>query len=135
MRKRILTGTLAVLFLAVVPAWAGTLSGADAKKLESSGIPSYPGAVFVNGTLGGGMGVRFATSDPVEKVRAFYRQRLSSWALDDQYGSWILYDGKPGGGPAEYMDKKQVMVTKNGNLPGWFGLAGEMTTEILVVVP
>ncbi len=124
-----------LILLPGVSARAATLPAADADKLGQAGIPVYEGAVYVNGSLAAGMGARFVTSDAVDKVRAFYRERFPGWALSDQYGSWILYDGKPGGSPADYMDKKQVMVMENGNLPGWFGLDGDMTTEIVIVVP
>jgi len=124
-----------VLILAAGIALAADLSAKDTKILTESGIPLYQGAEFTNGGLGGVIGARFATSAPVEDVRAFYKSKFPSWALNDEYGSWILYNGEAGGGPGAYMDKQQVSVVKNDNLPGWFGLDKSMTTEIMIVVP
>ncbi len=124
-----------VLILAAGIVLAAGLAPKDAKILEDAGIPVFQGAQFVNGSLGGDMGARFAISAPVEDVRAFYKAKFPSWALNDEYGSWILYNGEPGGGPAAYMGKQQVSVVENKNLPSWFGLDKSMTTEIIVVVP
>ncbi len=129
-----LNGCLLLLLSAGI-VLAADLPDRDMKILKEAGIPVYRGAEYTNGALGSEMGARFASSTPVEEVRAFYRSQFSSWALNDQYGSWVLYKGQPGGGPAVYMDKQQVMVVKNQNLPAWFGLVKNKTTEIIIVVP
>jgi hypothetical protein len=125
-----------VIILSVGIAIAGDISAEDAKVLEKAGIPIYKGAQYVNGKLGGEMnGLRLATSAALEEVRAFYRSKFPSWALNDEYGSWILYNGEPGGGPAAYMDKQQVQVMENKKLNEWFGIDKNLTTEIVIVVP
>jgi hypothetical protein len=130
-----ITGCLLLMFTAGI-ALAADLPAKDAKILNEAGIPVYKGAEFTNGGLGDELiGARFASSSAVEDVRSFYRSKFESWALNDQYGSWILYDGKPGNSPAAYMGKQQVSVVKNENLPSWFGLDKNMTTEIIIVVP
>jgi len=129
-----ITCILALAFSAGI-ALAVDLPARDAKILKEAGIPVYQGAEYTNGALGGEMGVRFASSAPVEEVRAFYREKFPTWALNAEYGAWILYNGKPGGGPAGYMGKQQVMVVNNKNLPSWFGVDKSKTTEIIIVVP
>jgi len=131
--KLILTGSMALIFAAGI-ALAADLPAKDAKILKEAGIPLYKGTEFINGGLSE-IGARFASSAPVEDVQAFYREKFPSWALNAEYGSWILYNGEPGGGPAAYMDKQQVSVKKNKNLPSWFGLDKNMTTEIIIVMP
>ena len=112
-----------------------TLPAKDKAILEQAGVPLYPGLQFVNGELQGEMGVRFATADAVEKVREFYRKAFPGWALNDKYGSWILYNGEPGGGPMAYMSKNQVMVAENENLTAWFGVPENMKTEVIIALP
>ena len=125
-----------VLILAIGIALAADLPAKDAKIMEEAGIPLYKGAEFINGGLGDELvGARFASSAPVEDVRAFYRDKFPNWALNAEYGAWILYDGEPGGGPAAYMGKQQISVVTNKNLPEWFGIAKNKTTEIIIVVP
>jgi len=133
--RKLISAILVGLFFSGGIALAAELSGSDATILKKAGIPIYRDAEFINGALSAGMGERFASSTPVADVQAFYRKKLPSWALNTEYGSWILYDGKPGVGPAVYMKKKQVLVKKNENLPAWFGIDKSRTTEIIIVVP
>lgn len=72
-----------------------TLPEKDRKILEQAGVPLYPGIQFTNGALGGVVGVRFASSDDVEKVRKWYIDKLPDWAVNDQYGSWIYITESP----------------------------------------
>ena len=133
-QKIMITGL--VLILAVGIALAADLTAKDVKILEEAGIPLFKGAEFINGGLGDELvGARFASSAPVEDVRAFYQDKFTKWALNAEYGAWILYDGEPGGGPAAYMGKQQISVVTNKNLPEWFGIAKNKTTEIIIVVP
>lgn len=125
-----------MLVLSTVIALAADLPAKDVKILEEAGIPLFKGAEFINGGLGDELvGARFASSATVEDVRAFYRDKFPNWALNAEYGAWILYDGEPGGGPAAYMGKEQISVVTNKNLPEWFGIAKNKTTEIIIVVP
>ncbi|MCJ7499101.1 hypothetical protein MUP29_02500 [bacterium] len=125
-----------VLILSTVTALAADLLAEHAKIMEESGIPLYKGAEFINGGLGDELvGARFASSAPVEDVRAFYRDKFPNWALNAEYGAWILYDGEPGGGLAALTGHQQISVATNKNLPEWFGIAGNKTTEIIIVVP
>ncbi|MFC1777847.1 hypothetical protein ACFL3I_11010 [Pseudomonadota bacterium] len=112
-----------------------TLPDKDKNIMEQAGVPIYPGMKFINGALDGMVGVRFASSDDVEKVRKWYSDKFPDWAVNDQYGTWILYNGKPGAGPREYISKNQVMVVTNENLKEWFGLPADMTTEIVIALP
>lgn len=137
--KKLMKLTLAsclLLGLSAGVALAEDLSARNARILEKAGIPFYQDMKFLNGALGDAvMGARFGSSAAVEDVQAFYRSKFKSWSLYDKYGAWILYNGKPGNGPAAYMGKQQISVVENKNLPTWFGLPQNMTTEIIIVVP
>ena len=114
---------------------AEELSAQGSKVLKQTGIATYPSSKFVNGTTGDITSFRFASSDNVNKVREWYRKKFPKWAIEDRYGSWILYNGKAGGGPAEYMYKNQVLIMENKNLQQWFGLPASMSTEIIISLP
>ncbi len=134
MKKMITTMLGCMLFLGGV-AVAAELSDSHTKLLKESEIPLYKGTQFINGGLGDDVvGARFATSAPVDDVRMFYREAFPGWALQSEYG-WTLYDGKPSKSPAAFIGKKSVTVQENKNLPEWFGLPQDMTTEIMIVVP
>ena len=134
MKKMIITMLGCIFFLGGV-AVAAELSDSHTKLLKESGIPLYEDAQFIDGGLGNDfIGARFATSATVDDVRTFYREAFPDWALQSEYG-WTLYDGEPSKSPAAFMGKKSVTVQENKNLPDWFGLPKEMTTEIMIVVP
>jgi hypothetical protein len=134
--KNIMMVVLACCVLCITCAVdANELSAQGLKVLKQSGIPVYPAATYINGTTGDITSFRFASSDNVTKVRDWYREKLPEWALNSDYGSWILYNGKPGGGPAEYMTKSQVLIGENNNLQQWFGLPASMTTEVIITLP
>lgn len=134
MKKLIIT-MLGCMFCLVGAAVAAELSDSDTKLLKESGIPLYKDTQFINGGLGDDVvGARFATSAAVDDVRAFYREVFPGWALQSGYG-WTLYDGKPSKSPAAFVGKKSITVQENKNLPEWFGLSRDMTTEIMIVVP
>jgi len=124
--KKLETGTM------VIPA-AGSLSDQDEKLIKNAGIPLYSKARFVYGNSS--VGYRFASSEPVQAVQLWYRAKLSTWPVMDQYGSWIIYNGKPGAGLGEIMSKPQVTVQINDKLPEWHSLDKNMTTEIVIMIP
>ena len=133
--KKVITTILVSLYILGGVTIAAELSDAHTMLLKESGIPLYEGAQFINGGLGDDVaGARFATSAAVDDVRAFYREAFPDWALQSEYG-WTLYDGKPGKSPADFIGKKSVTVQENKNLPEWFGLPQDLTTEIMIVVP
>lgn len=111
------------------------LSVKDKDILDKAGVPIYPGLKYMNGITGDMISMRFATSDNVETLREWYRKKLHKWAVYDEYGIWILYDGKPGGGPASYMTKKNISITENTNIPQWFSMPANMTTEVTITLP
>ncbi|KPJ97511.1 MAG: hypothetical protein AMJ60_11000 [Desulfobacterales bacterium SG8_35] len=116
----------------VIPA-AASLPDQDAKLIKSAGIPLYSKADFVYGNSS--VGFRFASSEPVETVKTWYRKQLPSWPVYNEYGGWILYNGKAGSGMGEIMAKPQVSVQENEKLPEWHDLDKKMTTEIVIMVP
>ena len=113
---------------------ATSLADQDEKLIKNAGIPLYSKARFVYGNSS--VGYRFASSQPIETVRTWYINKLSSWPVyEDEYGSWIIYKGKPGADMGELiMQKTQVSVQKNDKLPEWHSLDKKMTTEILIMV-
>jgi len=133
--KKLITSVAFFLFFISGVAFAAELTDRDARLLKQSGIPLYKDSQFINGGLGDDVvGARFATKAAVDDVRKFYRDAFPDWALQSEYG-WTLYDGKPSKSPADFIGKKSVTVQENKNLPEWFGLPQDMTTEIMIVVP
>ncbi|PLX73001.1 MAG: hypothetical protein C0614_13190 [Desulfuromonas sp.] len=133
--KKLMTTMLCCMFFLGGVAGAAELSDSHTRLLKESGIPLYKDTQFIDGGLGDAVvGARFATSAAVDDVRTFYRKAFPGWALQSEYG-WTLYDGKPSKSPAAFMGKKSVTVLENKNLPEWFGLPQNMTTEVMIVVP
>ena len=93
---------------------AADLPAADAGIIKSAGVPVFDKAVFVTGNKD--VGYRFATSEKPEVVRTWYRDKLSSWAVFDQFGSWIMYQGKAGAGLSAIMTSKQVSIVTNAKI-------------------
>ena len=112
---------------------AADLPTADAGIIKSAGVPIFDKAVFVIGNKD--VGYRFATSEKPEAVRTWYRDKLSSWAVFDKFGSWIMYQGKAGAGLSAIMTSKQVSIVTNAKIVEWHKLKNDMTTEIVIKVP
>lgn len=111
-----------------------SLPAKDEVLIKNAGIPLYSKARFVYGQSS--VGYRFASNEPLEKVKTWYKNKLSSWPVyEDKFGSWIIYKGAPGADMAELvMQKTQVSVMKNEELPQWHSLESDMTTEIVIYV-
>jgi len=124
---------VAGVLLTAIPATGADLPGDVKASLEKAGLKIYPGAVFCTGKVK--TGVRFATSDSPEKVRAWYREQYPGWSVQDKYGTWSFYDGPPDQGPGVYLSTRNMLVQHNADLPGWHSLAADMTTEILITSP
>ena len=121
-----------LILICSVSAFAADLSTSDAKLISDKGVPLYTKVSFVNGSKD--VGFRFASSTSPEEIQKWYLQQLPKWALYKEYGGWILYDGAPEKGMAEVMSENQIMVKKNDNLPSWFSLEKDMTTEIVIMI-
>lgn len=122
-----------ILFLVFsVNSFAASLQPADSKLIKAAGVPLFSKATFVYGNKD--VGFRFAASASPEEVQKWYRQQLPKWALLNEYGGWILYNGAPGVGMGEVMSKNQVSVKHNDNLPQWHSLDKKMTTEIVIMI-
>lgn len=122
----------------VLALWALGVSAASvppesAAAMEKAGVPMYPGAVYCTGDPT--IGIRFATSDAPEKVQAWYRERLAGWTLFNEFGMWALVDAPSVGGLGDLMANNQLVVSHNAELPGWHGLAADMTTDITTMLP
>lgn len=121
-----------VFILCAALAVGADLATTDFALIEQAGIPVYEQAIFAYGNQS--IGFRFATNASPDTVRQWYREKLPSWSVSDRYGSWILYNGKPGLGMGEIMARDQVSIQTNDNLPTWHSLAADMTTEIVLMV-
>ncbi len=122
-----------VLVLSGFSVSAAPLPPESAAAMEKAGVPLYPGAVYCTGDPT--IGIRFATSDAPEKVRAWYREQLAGWTLFDEFGMWALVDAPSVGGLGDVMANNQLVVSRNAQLPGWHGLAADMTTDITTMLP
>lgn len=113
---------------------AKSLPAEEEKLIKGAGVPLYPMARFVYGNPN--VGFRFASAEPVEKVQAWYKGKLPSWPVyKDKFGSWIIYNGEPGANMAQLvLQKTQVSIRKNEDLPQWHSLDKDVTTEIVIFI-
>ena len=136
MKKTILYTSLfifAFLLVASISVYAENLPASDSKLIKEAGIPIYSEATFINGSKD--VGYRFATKKSPDDVRTWYTAQLPTWSVYQEYGGWILYDGKPGIDLGTLMSKHQVSVQTNEQLHDWFGLDKAMSTEIVIMFP
>lgn len=123
-----------VLLFAIISvnSYAASLETSDSKLIADEGVPLYSNATFVYGNKD--VGFRFASATPPEEVQKWYLQQLTKWSLFKEYGGWILYDGEPGLNMAGIMSKNQISVKRNDDLPQWYSLDKNMTTEIVIMI-
>ena len=112
--------------------YAANLPADDAALIEAAGIPIHPDAEFVYGNSS--VGFRFATDKPVAEVREWYVDNLEGWTLTEAFGLWAIYEGPEGLGFGERMSVNQVTVDTNDEMPGWYSIDANMTTEIVVQI-
>ncbi len=131
--KKLAVIILATFVMGVAPVFAvESLSDVDAKVIKEAGISVYPDAIYVYGNQE--LGIRFATTHSPEKVREWYVKQLPGWSIMDEYGIWIIYEGKPVLG-GEVMLKKRIVISMNEDLPEWYSLDKNMTTDIVIMIP
>ena len=130
--KKLFVSLISIMLLTGVAMASEGLSSQDEAAIKAAGLSVYPGAVILPGL--GAMGFRFATSDDVTKVRSWYSEKTSGWAVFDDGSMWILYNGKPGLNPIEVMSKSQVLIDSDENLPLIHGLDKNMKTEIVLIL-
>ena len=129
MKRLILSLATVLIFIGAAIA-DGSLSPQDEKAIKDAGLAVYPGSVVLPSAIG----IKFASSDGVEKVRSWYSEKTSGWAVFDDGSMWILYNGKPGLNPIEVMSKSQVLIDSDENLPLIHGLDKNMKTEIVLIL-
>ena len=122
-----------ILGLLVSPALGGDIPSKVEKAIKAKNFPAYPGSEYCTGPIN--MGARFASSDPVDKVRKWYQGKLPDWSVMDQYGTWTLHEGAADASVAEVMTGKQITIMKNDALPSWHDLSPDTTTEIIGAFP
>ena len=127
-----IAATFLLLSLASVQA-RETMPDDSRAAFDRVGVPIYPGAVYCIGDSTNG--IRLATSDSQDAVRAWYIDKLSEWNLFDDFGLWILADSPPGSSMSDLMSGNNIVVDVNADLPQWHGLASDMTTQIVVALP
>ena len=123
---------MTLVFLASVVIAGGGLSPQDEKAIHEAGLSVYPGAVVLDGERA--MGIGFVTVDSVDKVRSWYREKNTGWAVFDDGEIWALYDGQPGLNPFEIISKTHVLIMKDEKLPLVHHLEKRMTTEIVIIL-
>ena len=124
------------VFLASSASYSAEVPAEVAAAMEATGVPMYPGAVYCLGDVDTGM--RLAASDDPQTVRAWYQEKLPTWSLyhSETIGIWTLYDGPAGlTGYGDIMVLNNISVLANEELPTWFGLNGDLTTEIMMALP
>lgn len=109
---------------------ADEMAADDASLLEELGIPIHPDVVYVYGNRE--TGIRFASNRPVAEIRAWYVEQLGEWSVMDQFGLWALFDGPEGASFPDVMASNQVTVAVNEEMPGWYSLDDDMTTEVVI---
>lgn len=128
---------LMATFLAfALPAFAaGAVPDDVSAALEQAGVAVYPGAEYCIGNPQ--IGIRFASSDDPETVKAWYVEHVPAWNVKDVFGMWILIDAPADAkiSGSDLMTRNNIVVDVNPELPGWHGLAGDMTTQIVVSLP
>ena len=129
--KKLIPGFIAALFVTASVMAGSGLTPQDEKAIKDAGLAVYPGAVVVQAGPGA-IGIQFATADKPIKVRSWYRERNTNWAMFDDGDMWVMHDGKPGLSPL--MSKTQVMINTNENLPIVHGLDKNVTTEIVIIL-
>lgn len=132
MKTRLYASTM-LLFI-----WGAALAGGDIPAatradLEKTGVPVYPGAVYCVGNSEAG--IRLATSDSQEAVRAWYAEQLSDWTLFEDFGMWMMADSPPGSSFPERVESNNLVVDTNDQIPQWHDLAADMTTQIVIALP
>lgn len=120
------------LVLFSVNSYAESLQPSVSELIKAAGVPIYSKAIFANGNQD--IGLRFVTSLSPDEVQEWYRQQLPKWALYNKYGSWILYDGVPDKGMGKVMSMNHISIQHNEDLPQWFSLDKNMTTEIVIMI-
>jgi len=133
------TNIIAAMLLAIFIMFATPVLGADSMPANTKaafdkvGVAVYPSAVYCTGDPV--IGVRLATSDSPEKVRTWYKEKLSSWTIFDKFGIWALVDRPGVDTMVDLMKSNNLVVTENLDLPAWHKLPANMTTEIVVALP
>lgn len=98
------------------------IEGANVPDRASVGIPPYPGAKIFQTRDVGEMSandetfktiayVKLLSTDPVDKVVAWYKEQLPSYGHKDVYGiAWVFWKGE---GEYNSMDMRQAMTIEN----------------------
>jgi hypothetical protein len=133
MNKKTVLMILLGIMVAAAPSFGGDIPGDVKAGFDKAGLKIYPGAVYCTGQLE--WGVRFATSDSPEKVMQWYQEQYPQWSVQDKYDLWTFYDGPPDQGPGFIMGVRNLFVKFTAEVPGWHGLAADMTTEITMAAP
>jgi hypothetical protein len=135
MKTKIIAAMLVTVFIMSATSVFGSNSMPENTKaaLDKVGVAVYPSAVYCAGDPV--IGVRLATSDNLEKVRAWYKEKLPDWTVFDKFGIWALVDKPSVETMVDLMESNNLVVTENQELPTWHKLPANMTTEIVVALP
>jgi hypothetical protein len=135
MKTKIIASILLTIFIMSATLVFGSDSMPENTKaaFDKVGVAVYPSAVYCTGDPA--IGVRLATSDSPEKVRAWYMEKLPNWTVFDKFGIWALVDKSSVETMVDVMQSNNLVVTENLELPAWHKLPANVTTEIVVALP
>ena len=98
------------------------INGAKVPDRASVGIPAYPGAKVFQTRVAGEMTmndevyqtlayIKLLSTDPVEKVVAWYKEQLKTYTYEDVFGiSWVFWKGE---GEFNGLDMRQRTTIEN----------------------
>lgn len=98
------------------------LNSAQVPAAEDVSIPAYPGAKIVSTMASGQIksssgerkslpGMILLSSDELETVRDYYKDKLADWQFSDSYGLNMFYDGPAGSTMMDIMGSGYPMLT------------------------
>ncbi len=136
MKSAVLVLAVVAGFLLFKPVMAAELPKEDKALLESKGIPLYPNAVFFGSARSSVQaGFKFMTSDPIDKVRKWYSEKMTGWSYLEYMGVHYIYKGKPGLKWSDLFGLTNVAISRDANAHKWYDeISPEMTTKIQVTI-
>lgn len=74
---------------------------------EEIGVPYYPGADYIPSSGSGGLLLMFASEDSPADVTEFYKEKLTDWTYNEEYG--LFWEGSGDLGYAEILQSKKTV--------------------------
>ena len=74
---------------------------------EEIGVPYYPGADYIPSSGSGGLLLMFASKDSPADVTEFYKEKLTDWTYNEDYG--LFWEGSGDLGYAKILQTKKTV--------------------------